>query len=904
MANRIKPLSEHVASQIASTKEIHSLKTAVLGLLENSLDANSSKIEITINFVRRSCKIEDNGHGIVPQEFESQGGLCQRHHTAKQDLVITGEAHSCEGTFLTSLATLSLLSVTSKVQGQASAHLLMHHGQILARNQTTPPTHELVAFPDYGTRVLADDLFGNLPVRAKRYALSADDNRVQDRLFDEIKQSVLAILLAWSRPCSVRLQDQQKRAVTFSAAHPNISHALTSRALGRLDRTVPKFSLHDKLPLLSQAGVATVLHKGKWIPVSASSSKYTLQGLICSAPAPSAKCQFISIGPIPFTSEGSQTILHQAINKLFSDSSFGMSSSAENVHPSARLSDIPQIEPGQKGIDKWPMFVINITPKQDHSTMRRTPDSTLDKLLRLITQVIRQWLELQGFQPARVRKTRSEKQFMPSASSQSIENHEDNHAKQRPAQSYTPPWTSIRSGQALSTRPLTARSRETSATETVSELGNHTEIHAHNAGGSACCQDVKTAEQPRLRESDLCDEGADEVCMPWQDPITKKDLLVNLRTGMTVDRFDRAQKGSATESQFTPIMFATQETHETLPGEVRSRSSVGLPQHLQTWRPPTFEAPLQPIPRSKSMSGMTDSHPTKLCNGSDGFIPTSQRLTRFGLRHARVIAQVDSKFVLCVLPAGQRSSQVVLIDQHAASERVLLEQLLAELCEPLDHPLAADVTNSCVPDQWPLLDKPIVFETTAQEAALFQQEAETFSRWGVVYDVSNVLPQMSASQVRQPAQHHRVSVRILPRIIAERCRSAPKVLVELMRGEIWASRTHNISKCGTNKASDSPWLTHIGDCPRGILDLVNSRACRSAIMFNDPLTVQECEELVKNLSTTTFPWICAHGRTSAVPIMELNTRRTNHVTDFSISGFEAGNNEAFSTAYTRWSSKA
>lgn len=33
-----------------------------------------------------------------------------------------------------------------------------------------------------------------------------------------------------------------------------------------------------------------------------------------------------------------------------------------------------------------------------------------------------------------------------------------------------------------------------------------------------------------------------------------------------------------------------------------------------------------------------------------------------------------------------------------------------------------------------------------------------------------------------------------------------------------------------------------------------------AIMFNDPLSIEQCERLVKQLSTTVFPFQCAHGR--------------------------------------------
>ena len=48
--------------------------------------------------------------------------------------------------------------------------------------------------------------------------------------------------------------------------------------------------------------------------------------------------------------------------------------------------------------------------------------------------------------------------------------------------------------------------------------------------------------------------------------------------------------------------------------------------------------------------------------------------------------------------------------------------------------------------------------------------------------------------------------------------------------------------------------------------MVNSRACRSAIMFNDVLSIREREDLMAKLSKCAFPFMCAHGRVSMVPI--------------------------------------
>ena len=40
-------------------------------------------------------------------------------------------------------------------------------------------------------------------------------------------------------------------------------------------------------------------------------------------------------------------------------------------------------------------------------------------------------------------------------------------------------------------------------------------------------------------------------------------------------------------------------------------------------------------------------------------------------------------------------------------------------------------------------------------------------------------------------------------------------------------------------------------------------------MFNDPLTLDQCTELVGRLVQCAFPFQCAHGRPSMVPLVDL-----------------------------------
>lgn len=42
-------------------------------------------------------------------------------------------------------------------------------------------------------------------------------------------------------------------------------------------------------------------------------------------------------------------------------------------------------------------------------------------------------------------------------------------------------------------------------------------------------------------------------------------------------------------------------------------------------------------------------------------------------------------------------------------------------------------------------------------------------------------------------------------------------------------------------------------------------------MFNDVLTVDECRSLISRLARCVFPFQCAHGRPSMIPILDLQS---------------------------------
>ena len=310
---------------------------------------------------------------------------------------------------------------------------------------------------------------------------------------------------------------------------------------------------------------------------------------------------------------------------------------------------------------------------------------------------------------------------------------------------------------------------------------------------------------------------------------------------------------------------------------------------LASWENPVFHRTEEGIPQVSLVSpalganGHRCSHLDLDTAFKEAFSFFAAKLSKEELRHASVLAQVDTKYILVRMSqksvtAANTDEVLVLIDQHAADERIGIETLLADLCRPPSPQLrnfrsslglASDI------DTVRLL-KPLTLTVPVREHALFTSNAQHFANWGILFEPSRPISPTSAN--RQDS--YTIAILTLPAGIAERCRLDPKQLTDLMRAEVWkladtGTRTSKSNRkaadIGHPSLPDRNWLKQIRDCPQGILDMLNSRSCRSAIMFNDKLTLEECEVLVAKLADCAFPFQCAHGRPSMVPLVGLGS---------------------------------
>jgi DNA mismatch repair protein MLH3 len=373
----------------------------------------------------------------------------------------------------------------------------------------------------------------------------------------------------------------------------------------------------------------------------------------------------------------------------------------------------------------------------------------------------------------------------------------------------------------------------------------------------------KTLPAPPSVEHDLSVSSSsridsEEEFVNWVNSITKKGSLVNNRTGLatqpsTTDRLtprilSYLEPGSQCKS-LTPDQVALTED-----AKFNARSSTWVDEILRNWDNPVYCPTETSIPQV-SMNGAGNE--SQLLHGhrhncsqlditqafQEASVGLDGRISKEALRQADVISQVDSKFILIKILVGTSSSDdenaiapremLVIVDQHAADERCRIEELLGELCiapvmdESLTH--VASMQSGVLTT---ILEKPICFIMPKREIQLLRMHAQHFANWGIVYDLPPAKPTIDQHQ------EYRVTVRSLPPSIIERCATMPKLLVELLRSEAWKCSEKgpklDIAQTKTNSIDTStkhPWLKKIHSCPQALLEMLNSRACRSKLIF-------------------------------------------------------------------------
>ncbi|KFO24258.1 DNA mismatch repair protein Mlh3 isoform X2 [Fukomys damarensis] len=266
---------------------------------------------------------------------------------------------------------------------------------------------------------------------------------------------------------------------------------------------------------------------------------------------------------------------------------------------------------------------------------------------------------------------------------------------------------------------------------------------------------------------------------------------------------------------------------------------------LSEWDNPVF--PRYPEIAVDVSSGQAESLAVKIHN-----ILYPYRFTKEMIHSMQVLQQVDNKFIACLMSTKTEKNGegggnlLILVDQHAAHERIRLEQLITDSYEkqqPQGCGRKKLLSSTIIP--------PLEITVTEEQRRLL---------WCYHKNLEDLGLEFTFPDTRDSV----VLVGKVPLCFVEREAN------ELRRGR--STVTKSIVEEFIREQVELLQTTggiH-GTLPLTVQKVLASQACHGAIKFNDHLSPEESYRLIEALSWCQLPFQCAHGRPSMLPLANLD----------------------------------
>ncbi|XP_037097660.1 DNA mismatch repair protein Mlh3 [Syngnathus acus] len=271
------------------------------------------------------------------------------------------------------------------------------------------------------------------------------------------------------------------------------------------------------------------------------------------------------------------------------------------------------------------------------------------------------------------------------------------------------------------------------------------------------------------------------------------------------------------------------------------KTSNSLSSLYSKWSNPVFVRP--PEVGVDISSGQASGLAVKIHN-----ILFPYRFSKDMIHSMKVLNQVDNKFLACLINTSDdtqsKGNLLVLLDQHAAHERVRLENLIADSFE--GDPNAPGERRLCSSTILP----PLNIRVTEEEQRLLRSCQVHLRSLGL--EVTFTLGHDDHVLVGK------VPICFVEKENNELRRKRPSVIKRVVEDYL-QEQMELLRSTGTVK----------GTLPLTVLKVLASLACHGAIKFNDSLNRDECQSLVASLSSCQLPFQCAHGRPSIAPLVDV-----------------------------------
>ena len=194
------------------------------------------------------------------------------------------------------------------------------------------------------------------------------------------------------------------------------------------------------------------------------------------------------------------------------------------------------------------------------------------------------------------------------------------------------------------------------------------------------------------------------------------------------------------------------------------------------------------------------------------------------LKKMEVIGQLDDKYILTFV---REENVILVIDQHAAHERIRLETMLKDIHTNYSK---SSLIKICKVEESVSLAE--------DEMTMLLEHRNAMNRWGFKFRVGANRIGLSGKTV-----------------ILE---SVPSIYSIPLSAVDFKDFLHALCRNRFSKIH-----------PPAFRRILISRACRGAVMFSSRLSFEKMRQIAQNLGTCDAPFICAHGRPSMIPLLQL-----------------------------------
>jgi DNA mismatch repair protein MLH3 len=741
--------------------------------------------------------------------------------------------------------------------------------------------------------VTVRDLFGNMPVRIKQRTVGLTGPSGNWREWEELRRGLTGLLLAWTTSVNVSVIDgaSGQKMQMRGAIAVDSSEKLESE-IGFLTHMC---SLLSQAGFITPAGKTSwismrastrklsILGAISLEPAPTKIVQFISFGINPIFSKDGGNVLYLDINRLFRNSYfGSEDISYDIYDKKKEEVS-------ENLGCRKEIFTKMELKNPRKGIDKCPMFVIKIQTSSlgtsytgnDVDSLMYGKEGVLDSITELLSEMIVEFLRAHNFLPRSAPPScfsghdhQGEEDYLHSkthADSETVRigQKSDSHTGFKVGLPLVTQTNSKWTGSPFDSWPRVKQGKRMHAAKESTDSNGRT-TRRLKCPVLKCGKVVRQPfdDLPPLTSKSLeSRDWSENELTSWTNPITKTRHLVNSRTGFVVPSINLDEQAVCQQSGYmkvvqprTPPVYEGSK-HEKV--HLEGNQTPWINEILRNWDNPVFR-PIEPeIPQISDLNRICgevnqtqcgrrqnfallgiDKTPGELSGGRNG------RLSKDTLRQAEIISQVDKKFILTKIwrkstvshscDTADSKEMLVIVDQHAADERCRIEELFKELCTETNVNTLKPDGSLMIPGALTIgLEKPLSFSVSFRETELLQNHMPHFARWGILYDLSK------SNDNRGQRQLQEVVVRGLPPGIIERCKIDPKLLIDLLRSEAWKCagkgvRQDDWLKYSMNQDSETngerdvkhSWARTIHDCPQGILDLLNSRACRSISLLS------------------------------------------------------------------------